>query len=286
MAVNPRTPVNIRVAFPTPYTDKAEFLITLDRSRHTEGQIAACLQSGWLYEHFTSWVMTGLLRPGDVAVDVGAHVGYYTLLMRTLVGEAGSVHAAEPLPQSYSALVNNVRINGYSNVVCAALAISDRNGRARFQLDPRNEGESHLAAVTADSAGGDATIEIETASLDTWLGSMERAPRLLKLDAEGCEVRILRGGEAFFKSRLPDAVVCEINPPALQRFGADEMSLRADFAGLGYDSYLINVANDGPYDLCQGAILRPFAADEQVRVNVVHNLLFCRPGVVPTGLGI
>jgi hypothetical protein len=85
---------------------------------------------------------------------------------------------------------------------------------------------------------------------------------------------------------LPDAVVCEINPPALQRFGADEMSLRSDFAALGYHSYLINVANDGPYDLCQGAILRPFAAEERVMANVVHNLLFCRPGVVPSGLGI
>ncbi len=286
MTADPTSPVNIRVAFPTPYTEKAEFLIRLDRSRHTEGQIAACLQGGWLYEHFTSWVMTGLLRPGDVAVDVGAHVGYYTLLMRTLVGDTGFVYAAEPLPQSYSALTNNILINGYSNVVCAALAIADRNGRAPFELDSRNEGESHLAAAAAGGAPGDSTLMVETATLDAWLGDLECAPRLLKIDAEGCEARILSGGKSFFRSLLPDAVVCEINPPALQRFGADEMSLRSDFAALGYNSYLINVANDGPYDLCQGAILRPFSADERVTVNVVHNLLFCRPGVVPSGLGI
>ena len=286
MTADPTSPVNIRVAFPTPYTEKAEFLISLDRSRHTEGQIAACLQGGWLYEHFTSWVMTGLLRPGDVAVDVGAHVGYYTLLMRTLVGDSGAVHAAEPLPQSHAALVHNVRSNGYSNVVCSALAITDRNGQARFELDSRNEGESHLAAAKTGSAPGDSTIMVETATLDAWLGGLERAPRLLKLDAEGCEARILSGGKSFFRSLRPDAVVCEINPTALQRFGADEMSLRSDFAALGYNSYLINVANDGPYDLCQGAILRPFSADERVTVNVVHNLLFCQPGVVPSGLGI
>lgn len=274
----------IRVAFPAPHAERVEFLIELDRRRHTERQIAECLESGWLYEVCTSWVMTGLLRPGDVAVDVGAHVGYYSLLMRSLVGAAGAVYAAEPMPQSFAALTGNVGLNGYGNVHCAELAIGDRDGEARFVLDAANEGESHLAA--GSDAVGAGTIAVRCMTLDSWLAGLTHAPRLLKLDAEGCEAAILQGGRRLFRELAPEAVVCEINPPALRRFGADQQALRQEFAGLGYACYLINVTQGGPYDLCQGAILRPYGLDETVTANVVHNLLFCRPGVAPVGLGV
>lgn len=281
------TPVpssRIRVAFPAPHAERLEFVIELDRARHTERQIAECLETGWLYEHCTSWVMTGLLRPGDIAVDVGAHVGYYSLLMRSLVGDAGSVYAAEPMPQSFAALARNVGLNQHGNVYCAELAIGERNGEARFVPDAINEGESHLAA--ASPAVGAGSIMVCTATLDSWLAGLTRAPRLLKLDAEGCEAAILRGGNRLFRERPPESVVCEINPPALLRFGADQASLRRGFAEFGYACYLINVTPGGPYDLCQGAILRPYAVDETIAANVVHNLLFCRPGVAPVGLGV
>ena len=284
MSLTPSTIARIRVAFPSPYAEREEFLIELDSSRHTERQIAESLKAGWLYEHCTSWVMTGLLRPGDIAVDVGAHVGYYSLLMRTLVGDAGAVHAAEPMPQSFSSLMGNVALNGYANVHCANLAISDRDGNAPFVFDVSNEGESHLAVGYPGAEAG--SVMVRTATLDGWLAGIDRAPRLLKLDAEGCEADIVRGGSALFRDLAPEAVVCEINPPAMRRFGADQFSLRKRFAELGYGCYLINVTQGGPYDLCQGAILRPYAMDETVAVSVVHNLLFCRPGVVPVGLGV
>lgn len=284
MTLGQSEPLKIRVAFPTPYVDRAEFVIALNPLRHTEGQLATCLTQGWLYEHCTSWVMTGLLRDGDIAVDVGAHVGYYTLLMRTLVGQSGQVFAAEPMPASHAALMENVLLNAYSNVHCAQLAISDKVGEACLVIDRLNEGESRLASSVP---GRDEDVVIvRSSTLDEWLSRLSRAPRLIKLDAEGCEAAIVRGGASLFRDLPPDAVVCEINPPALERFGADQFSLRRSFSEMGYGCYLINVAQDGPYDLCQGAILRPYGLDEAVRVNVVHNLLFVRPGVVPLGLGV
>jgi FkbM family methyltransferase len=278
----PRSTQRYRVVFATPYAERAEFLIELDRRRHTEDQIAASLLTGALYEQCTSWVMAGLLRPGDFAVDIGAHVGYYTLLMRTLVGAEGLVCAAEPLPESHAALLANVALNGHVNVECMDRPLADRSGRARLLPDPRNEGESRLAADAEGSAG----LEVDTTTLDHWLLARQRAPRLVKIDAEGCELRILDGGSRLFRELAPDAVICEINPPALRRFGASPRLLRERLASLGYVGYLINPALAGPFDLCDGAILAPWPKDREVGVNVVHNLLYCRPGVVPVGLGI
>lgn len=278
--------MKIRVVFATPYVQRAEFVIVLDPSRFTENQIAGSLQSGVLYEQITSWVMIGLLRDGDVAVDIGAHVGYYTLLMRTLVGGKGRVFAAEPEPQSHEALRDNVSINQFENVHVANLAISDQIGQQFFTVDGRNEGESHLSAFSDRALCGQNELTVATSTLDAWLGQLESAPRLIKIDAEGCETKILKGGMRFFERVRPQAVICEINPPALLRHGSDQFELRQLFKQMGYDCFLINHEIGGPFDLCEGAYLKPMEMSDQVSLNVVHNLLFALPDVRPIGLGL
>nr|WP_281411978.1 FkbM family methyltransferase [Motiliproteus sediminis] len=240
-----------------------------------------CLSQGVLYEQFTSWVVISLLRPGDIAVDVGAHVGFYTLLMRSLVGASGAVRAAEPERDSYMALLGNMARNGFGDIATIPSAISDRAGRAAFVQDTNNEGESRLATL-ADSS----SLRVTTTTLDQWLQDLPRPARLLKLDAEGCELHILNGATEFFARQAPGAVICEINPTALNRYGASSDGLRLRFREWGYSCYLINVAAKGRYDLCDGAILKPLLDDERVDTNAVYNLLFCSPGVVPAGLGV
>lgn len=277
--------MKIRPTFATPWSAQAQFTIELNPARRTERDIAAALQQGMLYEQVTSWVMIGLLRPGDLAIDIGAHVGYYTLLMRTLVGSNGKVFAAEPMPDSFKALRENIARNGFSNVRTIQKAVSDVNGSAKFQIDSRNEGESHLATGTA-LVGLGGSINVTTTTLDTWLDKLNRRPRLIKLDAEGCESRILDGARTLFSKHPPESVICEINPPALARFGTDQFALRRRFEELGYECFLINIAPGTEVDLCGGALLKPMGASDQVTIPVVHNLLFCTPDSRPVGLGI
>ena len=197
----------------------------------------------------------------------------------------GKVFAAEPMPDSFKALRENIARNGFANVRPIQKAVSDINGAAIFQIDPRNEGESHLAANT-DRVGFGSTISVTTTTLDSWLDTLNRKPRLIKLDAEGCESRILDGARTLFSKYPPEAVICEINPPALARFGSDQFELRRRFEELGYECFLINIAPGTEVDLCDGALLKPMGATDQVTIPVVHNLLFCTPGSRPVGLGI
>ncbi|MDX3388383.1 FkbM family methyltransferase, partial [Streptomyces niveiscabiei] len=90
--------------------------------------------------HLTSFV-SRRLRPGDTFIDVGANIGYYTVLASQLVGSTGRVVAVEPSPDFHEALAGNVRLNGCANVRTVNTAVSDTPGRLTFYLeDPMNLG--------------------------------------------------------------------------------------------------------------------------------------------------
>lgn len=168
------------------------------------------------YERWeTRWV-EATVQPGWTVVDAGAHIGYYSLLCGRRVGSEGVVHAFEPCPPTYTRLLRNLELNGAANVRPHPLALADRPGRAAMvQAADSNTGWSYLQP--GEAAPG-ATVEVST--LDLFVREQDLA-RLdfLKVDVEGSEWRFLAGAEqalARFRPRL----MIEVNPQALERFGA------------------------------------------------------------------
>jgi len=97
------------------------------------------------FEPDTSVVVRKLLRKGDVVVDVGANIGYYSLLFSRCVGTDGHVYSFEPVPQLASALRKNADLNQFEQITLSNLALSDHNGEARFYVGPEdNSGLSSL----------------------------------------------------------------------------------------------------------------------------------------------
>jgi predicted methyltransferase len=84
------------------------------------------------YEPETSALMKRIIREGMTVFDLGAHVGYYTLLAAEQVGVTGHVFAFEPDPENYAVLIKNVELNGYKNVTFINMAISDMSGIETF----------------------------------------------------------------------------------------------------------------------------------------------------------
>src|SRR4051794_41178218 len=90
------------------------------------------------------------LAPGDVCLDIGAHIGYYTLLASRVVGPRGHVYAFEPSPENYSGLRANVELNGLRNVTTAQLAVGEQERRAVLYVGaPYNTGLTTLDPVLA-----------------------------------------------------------------------------------------------------------------------------------------
>jgi len=169
--------------------------------------------------------MTGALRPGDVAVDVGAYKGGYTYLMRRSVGPDGRILAFEPQPAPFRYLERAVRAFGWRNVEASDLALSDRAGAGTLRTP--GEEPSQLASLTRPDGPGGAAHPVRTAALDEILGERARtaptgAPmpaaarplprpvRLLKCDVEGHELEVLRGARSLLTTHRPLLLVeCE-----------------------------------------------------------------------------
>ncbi|HET7457767.1 MAG TPA: FkbM family methyltransferase [Gemmatimonadaceae bacterium] len=186
------------------------------------------------------------LRPGDVFVDVGANVGYFSLLASRLVGPNGSVVAIDASPAMYGLLRENVARNDLTNVRTVNAAVSDREGvLAVYAGPPDNRGSTSTRA----DRGGSFEAEVRAAPLLSLLTPEERARvRLLKIDVEGAELPLLRDLLANLDS-FPPAMefVVELSPAALEEGGMPVGELLRRFAERGYHWYTLE--ND--YDVHQ-----------------------------------
>jgi FkbM family methyltransferase len=146
------------------------------------------------YEREQTRLFAEWIRPGDTVLDVGAHVGYYSLLASVLAGDGGTVWAFEPDPRNFSFLELHARINGRSNIRAERAAVSDANGTARFGLGS-GSGTGHLAE--------DGALAVRTIRLDDFCRSHDIRPAAVKIDVEGAEVAVLAGARELLASARP-----------------------------------------------------------------------------------
>jgi FkbM family methyltransferase len=134
------------------------------------------------------------LRLGDTCFDVGGHVGYLTILMARLVGPGGRVVAFEPVPETFEALRENVRLNDLENVRLECTAVGEREGTISLYCDADQE-LSWTPSVSAYSVPGNRQkrISVPVLSLDGYLESSALRPSLVKIDVEGAELAVVRG---------------------------------------------------------------------------------------------
>ena len=173
--------------------------------------------SGEWEPHITE-VFKHQLHPGDVCIDVGAHIGYYTLVASSIVGTRGHVHAIEPSPSRHRRLVENLRRNNVENVTAWNVAAGQARGSSiLYERRADNTGSSSLSPRVLDSSppsSGDYTaVEVPVARIDeTVPGEVFERVRVVKVDVEGHEAEVLRGLEGILARRTPLAVFVEISP--------------------------------------------------------------------------
>lgn len=155
------------------------------------------------YEPITSMVLGELLRPGDTFIDVGANIGFFSLLLSAQTPGL-QVIAFEPNPKNYALLVQNARSNGFRHFVCEPLALSDSAGVAQFYLADSDMSGS----LRSDFAYHEAPpIEVKTVTLDSYLESRVMSERLtLKVDVEGAEDAFFLGARETIKTHKPDII--------------------------------------------------------------------------------
>lgn len=173
------------------------------------------LMEDGIWERSATEVFAEFARPGDVAVDAGANVGYFTLLFARLVGPTGRVYAFEPDPSNYEILVRNVRLNGFTNVVVEQKALSNEPGSVTlFMTDEVREDSRILQAPSREVE----SVEVEAVVLDEYLAGREERVDLVKIDTQGAEGMIIDGmAETNRKNDL--LLMIEWTPSVLPDFG-------------------------------------------------------------------
>jgi FkbM family methyltransferase len=151
----------------------------------------------------------GHIRPGMVAYDVGANIGYITLILRQKVGETGRVFAFEPLPENVERLRRNVEMNGYgSQIEIFSGAVLDRSGPVSFLIGPSiSMGKAEGSAGRSSNENGQA-IEVPGISLDEFVyRDGNPPPQIVKIDIEGGEVMALPGMQRLLTEARPVVLI-------------------------------------------------------------------------------
>jgi len=175
------------------------------------------------------------VKNGMVAIDVGANMGYYTVLFGSSVGPGGHVLAVEPNPRAAALLRRSVEINGYApRTRVAQVACSDPATTSARLVIPTTEPKN--AYITADGTNpGRNSIETECLTLDQVCEGCERVD-FIKIDAEGSEERIFAGMSAVLERHRP-MIVVEINVARYADPAAFVQRLRNVYGALRYVSY-------------------------------------------------
>jgi FkbM family methyltransferase len=159
-----------------------------------------------------------VLENGTKVIDIGAHLGFYTLLMSKRVGPRGRVVAFEPSPREFRRLGRHIRINRCRNVQLEELALGDRQGCKEFFVvgapwTTRN-------GLRPPRIEGVQSVPTSIATLDSYLAEKDlHGIDLVKLDAEGAELEIFGGAVRLLSSLQRPLVLCEINDPVIAECG-------------------------------------------------------------------
>jgi FkbM family methyltransferase len=145
------------------------------------------------YEREQARRFAACLRAGDAVIDVGAAAGFYALLAARHVGASGRVVACEPDAANLRFLRAHAARNALAQIEVLACALADRVGTARFAKAGSGRGRLH-------ASGG---IEVKLRTLDDVAGERGLAPRAVKIDVEGAELEVLRGGERTLREHRP-----------------------------------------------------------------------------------
>lgn len=187
------------------------------------------------YEPEVTSLFCSLIRKGMTIFDIGAGVGYYTLLAAKRVGDDGLVVAFEPNPRLFELLVENVKINGWKNVKVIQSAVSDMCTKVLLNIPRVGSSGSSISPTVSDKR-----IVVKSISLDEFLQQHEDVSEidLIKMDIEGGEVRAIKGMKEVIKKFKP-IIICEIHPKQINAIGDNIRDINNILFTNNYEKFLI-----------------------------------------------
>jgi FkbM family methyltransferase len=198
--------------------------------------VAPYLLEWGYYEKSETELVRSIVKEGMIVVDVGANIGYYTLLAAQLVGKTGKVFAFEPDPYNHSLLSKNTKINGYSNVVTVQKAVYSNSKNVELHLDKRNLGGHSLSTANVHE---DKSVTVPATSLDDFFEKAHLKISLVKIDVQGLETTVIEGMDRIVRENRDLQIILEFWPWGLQNAGSSALTLLNKLGEYGFMLYEI-----------------------------------------------
>ena len=183
--------------------------------------------------------MLGRIRKGGTILDVGAHIGYYTLLFAKRVGADGRVIAFEPSTATYERLVENISLNEFDNISTVKAAASNSAGTATINVAAGNNTGSTSLHFESGAVG---TELVDTVAIDDYLARYAIDDvSVVKIDVEGHELQVLEGMRSTLARPADEApeVFVEVNETTLESAGTTVDAIFDELGASGYQAYRI-----------------------------------------------
>lgn len=225
-----------------------------------QDDVGRCIYYFGVWEpNLTAWIARSL-SPGDTFIDVGANVGYFSLLASGIVREQGCVVSIEAMPRTCDVLLENVRLNGVHNTKVMPMAVWDTTGSVEL-FGPREGISGTASALKTFAERWDHTnkITVPCAPLSSILTAEEiKGARIVKIDVEGAEWRVVSGMSDLLERGGNDLeIVVEVNPDSVRLDGQSCQDFLALFRKFGFHPYQIENIYGDLSNACLSSVSRP-----------------------------
>jgi len=195
------------------------------------------------YETAIVSVMRSVLKKGDIFIDVGANIGYLSVVGAMLVGEEGEVHGFEPVPDYYNDAKMVADMNKSYAIVMNNFALGEKEEILEIQAvaEPFIGNSTFLPELLSDKMEKK-SVSVPVRRLDRYIDERIRDKNriaLIKIDVEGFESAVLRGLEGFFKNGYRPVIICEIRPLSGTRLGFSVAALSEYMQAYDYEAYRV-----------------------------------------------
>lgn len=196
------------------------------------GYIDQCIIKDGTFEEVSSQLVKQIVRKGDFVLDVGANIGYYSVICSKLVGNKGKIFCIEPTKHYYNILNMNLEANELNNVLVYNIGLSNKEDQLEIKI-----GDS---SATLHSPGTELILNTELIELTTLDAFIERNRieriNFIKIDIDGHEPFFFEGAKKFFKTNKPIMMV-EFSNQSLYLAGTDVLNLKKQIEMFGYVLY-------------------------------------------------
>jgi FkbM family methyltransferase len=227
------------------------------------------------YESMEMSIILKLVRETDTVVDLGANIGYFTVLFCD-VARAGTVYAFEPSHETFGYLKKNIESNGFHNASLHETAIGDRDGEAQLFINEYNKGDNRV--YPSFGAQG---VSIRMSTLDSIIPTHTKVD-FIKMDIQGFEVHALKGMQRTLRENHDLYMLVECWPKGLKRAGNSALELIGEIESLGFSWCMIDDEKNELRAVSKEHIVEKFPADK----DDYANLLCWRGRALPDSLAI